>query len=387
MTNATSIISDRTFDGERALYGLSHATLERVRFAGHADGESALKECADITVSDATFELRYPLWHTTDVELTNALFTESCRAALWYASDVRIRYAKLLGIKAMRECDNVSIDASEIRSEEFGWSSRDVAVRDSSVEGEYAFLHARDLYLEDVRFRGKYSFQYVENLTIEGGTFDTKDAFWHARNVTVRDATLKGEYLGWYSEGLTLVNCRIEGTQPLVYCRDLTLVDCEMVGCDLAFEGSDVQVTIRGHVDSIRDPRSGRIEAGSVGEVVHDTLAGCGAQIVAGTKGEMGAHTPCTRIAIPVSRARRSHSHAKPTGCAVFRIRNKPVHCHKMEVRIERLGEDSYATKGDRRRRASALRRQKEAARGRRPGAGCKHRCGASCLLRQNTGR
>lgn len=321
MPNTKTIIRDRSFDEERALYGLSHATLERVRFAGPADGESALKECASIAVRDSTLELRYPLWHTTGVEITNALFTESCRAALWYVSDVRIRDARILGIKAMRECDNVTIDASEIRSEEFGWSSRNVAVRDSSVEGEYAFLHARDLRLENVSFHGKYSFQYVENLTIEGGTFDTKDAFWHARNITVRNATLKGEYLGWYSEGLTLVNCRIEGTQPLVHCRDLTLVDCEMVSCDLAFEGSDVQATIRGHVDSIRDPRSGRIEAESVGEIVHDTLTGCDARIVMRTKSEIDMSSECTCTA-SARRAWRSRGHAR---CAKLRMCNKPA--------------------------------------------------------------
>lgn len=280
MPSDKTIIRNRSFDEERALYGLVNATLEHVRFAGAADGESALKECRNIAVSDATFELRYPLWHTTGVGLSNALFAETCRAALWYTSDAHIRNSRLLGIKALRECENVVIDASEVRSEEFGWSSRNVTVRGGSIESEYAFFHARDLRLENVRFSGKYSFQYVENLVIEGGTFDTKDAFWHARNVTVRNATLKGEYLGWYSEGLTLVNCRIEGTQPFVHCRNLTVVDCEMVGCDLAFEESDVQATVRGHVDSIRDPRSGRIEVGSVGEVVHDTVSGCGARIV-----------------------------------------------------------------------------------------------------------
>ena len=286
MPNTTTIIRDRSFDEERALYGLSNATLNHVRFAGPADGESALKECADITVNDTTFELRYPLWHTTGVKLTNTLFTDTSRAALWYAGDVHIRDSKLLGIKALRECDNVSIEGSEVISQEFGWMSRTVVVRDSSIAGEYAFFHASNLHLENVRFSGKYSFQYVENLVIEGGSFDTKDAFWHARNVTVRNASLKGEYLGWYSEGLTLVNCRIEGTQPLVHCRNLTLVDCEMVGCDLAFEGSDVQATVRGHVDSIRDPQSGHIEVGSVGEIVHDTVAGCGATIV--TTGPQG---------------------------------------------------------------------------------------------------
>ena len=277
--SATVIISNHTFDEERALYGLSHATLEHVRFEGPADGESPLKECNDLRLHDTTIDLRYPFWHTNGIDFNESTLTENCRAGLWYASDVHMRRSHLLGIKVLRECDDVLVEDSEIVSNEPGWSCRNVTLKNTRIEGEYAFLHGRDLHLENCAFSGKYSFQYVENLTIAGGTFDTKDAFWHSRNVTVRNATLKGEYLGWYSDGLTLVNCRIEGTQPLVHCRNLTLVDCEMVGCDLAFEGSEVQATIRGHVDSIRDPRAGHIEVGSVGEIVHDTVAGCGATI------------------------------------------------------------------------------------------------------------
>lgn len=276
----TTVICNQTLDEERALYGLTHALIDHVRFTGPADGESALKECRDLQVRDTIFELRYPLWHVDGVTIEDSLFTDTCRAALWYANNVRIKRSKLLGIKAVRECENVSLEDSEVSSEEFGWKSRHISVRNSSISGEYAFFDAQDLRLENVSFSGKYSFQYVEGLTIEGGTFDTKDAFWHARNVTVRGATLKGEYLGWYSDGLTLIDCRIEGTQPLVHCKNLTLTNCEMVSCDLAFEGSDVQATVRGRVDSIREPRSGRIEVGSVGEIVHDTVAGGDAQIV-----------------------------------------------------------------------------------------------------------
>lgn len=273
-------VYNTVFDEERALYGLAHATLEHVRFAGPADGESPLKECYGIVVHDSLFELRYPLWHDDGVVLERVKLAETSRAALWYTRNLRVSNSTLMGPKALRECDDIMIANSQITSEEFGWMCRSITVRDSSLTGDYAFLHARDLRLDNVQFRGKYSFQYVENLVIEGGSFDTKDAFWHAHNVTVRNATLKGEYLGWYSDGLTLINCRIEGTQPLVHCTNLTLVNCEMIGCDLAFEGSDVQATVCGHVDSIRDPRSGRIEVGSVGEIVHDTVAGGSAQIV-----------------------------------------------------------------------------------------------------------
>ena len=41
-------IRNRTFDGERALYGARGLTVADCRFDGPADGESAFKEGADL---------------------------------------------------------------------------------------------------------------------------------------------------------------------------------------------------------------------------------------------------------------------------------------------------------------------------------------------------
>ena len=100
--------------------------------------------------------------------------------------------------------------------------------------------------------------------------FDTKDAFWHAKNVTVRDSVIKGEYLAWYCENVTFERCRIIGTQPLCYCKGLRLIDCEMEGTDLAFEKSEVDATLKTPVLSIKNPRSGYIQAPAAGEVIRD---------------------------------------------------------------------------------------------------------------------
>ena len=258
------------YDEERALYHLRHADVRDCVFAGPADGESALKECRDITVTDTSFSLRYPVWHADGFSLTNVEMDDKTRAALWYSRHGRIAGSRLHGIKAVRECEDIEISDSDIVSEEFGWKSAGITLRDSSIVSAYLFLDSRDIRLERVRFTGKYSFQYVTNLEISDCTLDTKDAFWHAKNVVVRDSIVKGEYLGWFSENLTLINCQIEGTQPLCYCKGLKLVDCTMSGCDLSFEYSEVEATVRGHIDSVKNPKSGLIVADSVGEIVTD---------------------------------------------------------------------------------------------------------------------
>lgn len=270
-------IKCKQFDEERALYYLQNTDVVDCVFAGPADGESVLKEARDIGVKDCRLSLRYPLWHVRGFRMDNSTMDELTRAAIWYACDGEITNSTLGGIKAVRECQNITLTGCDIVSQEFGWKSSGIKLKDSSVTAEYIFMDSRDVELENVQMKGKYSFQYMENLTIRNSDLDTKDAFWHSKNVTVENSVLKGEYLAWFSEGLTLINCHISGTQPLCYCKDLKLINCTMEATDLSFEYSDVQADIRGHVDSIKNPRSGAITVDSVGEILmtDDTVMDC----------------------------------------------------------------------------------------------------------------
>lgn len=274
-------IQKERFDEERALYHLQHADVTDCIFAGPADGESVLKESRDISVSRCTFSLRYPLWHVKGFSLTDARMDEQTRAAIWYSQNGKITRSHLHGIKAVRECFDIEIEDSHILSEEFGWKSAGIILKNTEISSAYLFFDSKDIRLEHVRMTGKYSFQYVDGLQISDSRLDTKDAFWHSRNVTVRDSVIKGEYLGWFSDGLTLINCQIIGTQPLCYCKNLTLTDCKMTDCDLSFEYSDVNAVIQGHIDSVKNPRSGRILADSVGCVVtSDPVMPCCGEVI-----------------------------------------------------------------------------------------------------------
>ena len=67
---------------------------------------------------------------------------------------------------------------------------------------------------------------------------------------------------------MTLTAAVAFSPRPLCYCKDLKLIDCTMEDTDLSFEYSDVEATVTGHIHSVKNPRSGRIVADSVGEVI-----------------------------------------------------------------------------------------------------------------------
>ena len=276
------VIKNETFDKERALYGSRDIVVEDCRFDGPADGESAFKESRNVVVKDSYFNLRYPFWHDDGLELDGIEMTESCRAALWYTNDANIRNSKMHGIKALRECSDISIENCDIISPEFGWSVKNIRMKDTEVQSEYFMMRSERLDFSNVTLKGKYSFQYITDSLFENCNFDTKDAFWHAKNVVVRNSVVKGEYLAWYCENVTFENCTIIGTQPLCYCKGLKLINCRMVDTDLAFEKSDVEATITTPMISIKNPLSGSISVPEVSEIIRDDENAKGKIIIGG---------------------------------------------------------------------------------------------------------
>lgn len=263
-----TIFENEQHDEERAFYGIKDAIIKNCKIDGPADGESAFKECKNIEIIDTYLNLRYPFWHDDNLKITNCEMTENCRAALWYDKGVEIDNCKMYGIKALRECENITLKNTDVISPEFAWRSRRIKVENTTLEGEYPFFECKNMEIEGLTMKGKYSFQYIENATFRNCVLDTKDAFWHAKNITIEDSVVKGEYLAWYAENIRFVRCKISGTQPLCYVKGLVLEDCEMEGCDLSFERSEVTATIKGHIDSVKNPISGSITADTIGEIV-----------------------------------------------------------------------------------------------------------------------
>ena len=122
---------------------------------------------------------------------------------------------------------------------------------DGPADGESAFKECRDIVVEDTFFNLRYP-------------------FWHVDNVKISNCTMTENCRAalWYDKGAFIDSCKIIGTQPLCYVKGLVLEDCEMEGCDLSFERSEVNATVRGHIDSVKNPISGRITVDSIGEII-----------------------------------------------------------------------------------------------------------------------
>lgn len=263
-------IKDKEYGGERPLFGSHHLRLDNVTI--HA-GESALKCCSDIVAVNCRFEGKYPFWHVDGFTIDHCLFTSGARAALWYSRFLRMNDTVVEAPKMFREMTGVSLENVRIPdAAETLWHCREVKMRHVEVSNaDYLFMHSSDIDIAHYTQQGNYSFQYCRNVVIRDAVIDSKDAFWNTDDVTLINCKLTGEYLGWHSRGLHLIDCHISGTQPLCYCRGLVLQNCTFApDCDLAFEDSEVNASISGHVTSVKNPSSGSIVADSYGEIIID---------------------------------------------------------------------------------------------------------------------
>lgn len=252
--------------GERALFQGKGLRIYDTIFA---DGESPLKESADIELYQSMFKWKYPLWYSRGILMKDCTLFSTARAGIWYTDCLTAENTMIEAPKAFRRCRDITLErVSFPDAAETLWNCDGVKMRSVMAKGDYLAMNSRNMEIVGLELYGNYSFDGGENIVIRNSKLLSKDAFWNSRNVTVYDSFISGEYLGWNSENLTLVNCTIESLQGMCYAQNLTLKNCRLINTTLAFEYSTVEAKVTGTIDSIKNPTSGSITADCIKEII-----------------------------------------------------------------------------------------------------------------------
>jgi hypothetical protein len=264
------LIRDQHFEGERPLFECHNLRLEHVTIG---DGESAIKECSDIEADDCHFWGKYPFWHVHGFKINNCQFDAGARSALWYSDNMVMTDTHIDAPKMFREMHDLKMENVVINdADETFWHCYNIEASNLELhDGTYPFMFSENIRIDGLKSDSKYVFQYCKNVELHHAHIVTKDSFWECQNITIYDSVLDGEYLAWHSKNVRLVNCHLAGEQLLCYADQLVLENCTFdKACDRVFEYSDVQADINGHIENIKNPRSGHILADSIGSVTID---------------------------------------------------------------------------------------------------------------------
>lgn len=259
-------IKGMVYSEERALFNSSDLKITTTVFD---KGESPLKECCSLDISESLFRWKYPVWYSRDVKIDRCTWFDMARAGVWYTNNISVTNSLIEAPKNFRRCDNLSLDnVTFTNAAETLWSCSNVHLNKVTVRGDYFAMNCSDMVIDGLVLDGNYSFDGVKNATIRNSQLISKDAFWNSENITVENCFITGEYLGWNAKNLTLINCTIESLQGLCYIDNLVMKNCRLFNTNLAFEYSTVNADVTGDIISILNPTSGIIKAEHIGELI-----------------------------------------------------------------------------------------------------------------------
>ena len=260
------IIENKTFTGERALFTSNDLVIKNVTFT---DGESPLKESKNITLYNCTFDWKYPLWYCNQINVYDSALTIHARAGIWYTKDIILQNIIIDAPKTFRRCQNITLNHITINNaSETLWHCNNVSIDNVTIKGDYFGLNSNFIKAKDLIIDGNYPFDGCKNLEIRNAKLISKDAFWNCENVIVYDSYIQGEYIGWNSKNITFVNCTLESLQGLCYINNLKMINCKLINTTLCFEYSTLDVDIDSSIDSVINPKEGKIVAKHIDKLI-----------------------------------------------------------------------------------------------------------------------
>ncbi|MGL4695000.1 DUF3737 family protein [Enterococcus larvae] len=260
--------NQQLFTGERALFKANQLEISHSVFA---DGESPLKESANLKLDYDIFRWKYPLWYSNHITADQITFVDTARSGIWYTNDITITNSLIQAPKTFRRSSKITlVDVELPNAEETLWNCKEIRMENITVKGDYFGMNSEDIDIKNLTFSGNYAFDGARDVYVTDARIISKDAFWNCENVTIEDSTIVGEYFGWNSKSVTLINCTIESNQGFCYMKHLKMVDCILINTNLVFEYSTVDIKINSRVDSIKNPLLGLIEADEIKEMIFD---------------------------------------------------------------------------------------------------------------------
>ena len=258
-----------SYTGERALFMLKDASLEDVRFY---DGESPLKESANLEINKCRFEWKYPLWYANNINVNNSYLSFTARSGIWYTNHITMENCTIDAPKTFRRGSYITLTACTLNhADETFWSCSNVRLNNVTAVGDYFLMNADTVEIDNLNLDGNYFLDGAKNVVVRNSILNSKDSFWNTENVVAINCKIIGEYLGWNSKNITFINCEISSHQGLCYINGLKMINCRLLDTDLSFEYCEnIDADIIDEIVSVKNPTSGVIKAKAIKELIID---------------------------------------------------------------------------------------------------------------------
>lgn len=253
----------------RELQALTDTVVFGAEFLSAEDTGEPLIDCANVLVQNSIFAVERPLVGAVKTIISMCDFDQTTRGTLSDSNRIVVQHCVFEGADSLSACERVHLHESEIYGYGLARDCKRLKLTSVIVEGVDAFLNCSNLAAWNLSVAGDGAFRHLENSLITGSIINGDDVLAYAKNVTLRDCVITGRRIGWMAQDLTFINCTIVGEAPLCRGREINVIDCRMLLADMAFEYSEIEASINGHINSVINPLSGTILADTVGTVLN----------------------------------------------------------------------------------------------------------------------
>ena len=150
------LIVQQLFTGERSLFGARDTEIEYSTFS---DGESPLKESHNIKLYNCLFRWKYPLWYSSDIEMSECTLFDNARAGIWYTDNISIKNTTIEAPKTFRRSSGISLEHVTIpNAAETLWNCRNIKMNNVVVRGDYFAMNSQEISASDFDLTGNFFF-------------------------------------------------------------------------------------------------------------------------------------------------------------------------------------------------------------------------------------
>lgn len=121
-------VKNTKYHGERPLFKSHDLQMENIEIL---DGESALKECQNLTCNQSYFNGKYPFWHVDNALIEDCTFDTNARAAIWYSNKITMKNSTVDCPKMFRITTKITLEKVNFTdAKETLWDCSEISMKD-----------------------------------------------------------------------------------------------------------------------------------------------------------------------------------------------------------------------------------------------------------------
>lgn len=238
-------------------------------------GAKALSQAEECEFTDCQIQGQESFIGAKSLYFGSSFLVGSANGSFRNAQDIKCEHGELNASSLFGEAEGIHIhDCALPRCDSSFLKARNVDIADSEIgEGKELFRESEGISINHSEVKGNGLFDSARKVVIKESLVYGDGGFKNCHDVEIHNSYIAGDNLFLGGENITLNHCQIKCDSSFHDVKTLCLIDCRIDGGEGLFTGCEnIDAEIHSDLQSIVNPKSGKIECGKVAELICDSL-------------------------------------------------------------------------------------------------------------------